>query len=163
MHFEVLSTKYANINHFRLFFWKFCYKISLFWAFFLEFFGLGNNLALKAPHYTRTTTLILCITFHFWVRMSFFWKCRGFCRDPLPCSGFILYLHFAGGKSSAGPLLYKPYSWTTTRESSMTSSERFGWKLTVPYQQRGDRVPMEKTLKYESDVLWNEGDKQLSR
>ena len=34
---------------------------------------------------------------------------RGFCRDPLPCSGFILYLHFAGGKSSARPLLYKPY------------------------------------------------------
>ena len=35
--------------------------------------------------------------------------CRGFCRDPLPCSGFILYLHFAGGKAGAGPLLYKPY------------------------------------------------------
>ena len=79
---SVLSTKYANINHFRLFFWNFCYTISLFWAFFLEFFGLGNNLALKAPHYTRTTTLILCITFHFWVRMSFFENAGGFAGTP---------------------------------------------------------------------------------
>ena len=33
---------------------------------------------------------------------------RGVLQGPLPCSGFNLYLHFAGGKSSAGPLLYKP-------------------------------------------------------
>ena len=38
-------------------------------------------------------------------KITTFFICRGFCRDPLPCSGFILYLHFAGGKSSAEPLL----------------------------------------------------------
>ena len=42
-------------------------------------------------------------------KITTFFICRGFCRDPLPCSGFILYLHFAGGKAGAGPLLYKPY------------------------------------------------------
>ena len=41
-------------------------------------------------------------------KITTFFICRGFCRDPLPCSGFILYLHFAGGKAGAGPLLYKP-------------------------------------------------------
>ena len=38
-------------------------------------------------------------------KITTFFICRGFCRDPLPCSGFILYLHFAGGKAGAG---YKP-------------------------------------------------------
>ena len=42
-------------------FWKLCYKISPFWAFFLEFFGLGNNLTLQDHHYTRAITLILGI------------------------------------------------------------------------------------------------------
>ena len=40
-------------------FWKLCYKISPFWAFFLEFFGLGNNLTLQDHYYTRAITLIL--------------------------------------------------------------------------------------------------------
>ena len=42
-------------------------------------------------------------------KITTFFICRGFCRDPLPCSGFILCLHFAGGKAGAGSLLYKPY------------------------------------------------------
>ena len=42
-------------------FWKLCYKISPFWAFFLEFFGLGNNLTLQDHYYTRAITLILGI------------------------------------------------------------------------------------------------------
>ena len=42
-------------------FWKFCYKISLFLAIFLEFFVLGNNHTLQDPLYTRSITLILCI------------------------------------------------------------------------------------------------------
>ena len=42
-------------------FWKLCYKISTFWAFFLEFFGLGNNLTLQDHYYTRAITLILGI------------------------------------------------------------------------------------------------------
>ena len=42
-------------------FWKLCYKISPFWAFFLEFFGLGNNLTLQDHYYTRTISLILGI------------------------------------------------------------------------------------------------------
>ena len=37
MHFEVLSTKYVNFNHFRQFFENFVLKISLFWQFFLSF------------------------------------------------------------------------------------------------------------------------------
>ena len=44
----------------------------------------------------------------FWVEYGHFWKRQGVLQGPLPCSGFILYLHFAGGKASAGPLLYKP-------------------------------------------------------
>ena len=108
MHFEVLSTKYANINHFRLFFWKFCYKISLFWAFFLEFFGLGNNLALKAPHYTRTTTLILCITFHFWVRMSFFENAGGFAGTPSLAVGLFYTCILQGARQVQGPCCTNP-------------------------------------------------------
>ena len=42
-------------------FWKLCYKISPFWAFFLEFFSLGNNLTLQDHYYTRAITLILGI------------------------------------------------------------------------------------------------------
>ena len=108
MHFEVLSTKYANINHFRLFFWKFCYKISLFWAFFLEFFGLGNNLALKAPHYTRTTTLILCITFHFWVRMRFFENAGGFAGTPSLAVGLFYTCILQGARQVQGPCCTNP-------------------------------------------------------
>ena len=113
MHFEVLSTKYANINHFRLFFWKFCYKISLFWAFFLEFFGLGNNLALKAPHYTRTTTLILCITFHFWVRMSFFENAGGFAGTPSLAVGLFYTCILQGARQVQGPCCTNPNSKST--------------------------------------------------
>ena len=61
MHFEVLSTKYVNFNHFRQFFENFVLKISLFLAIFLEFFVLGNNHTLQDPLYTRSITLILCI------------------------------------------------------------------------------------------------------
>ena len=35
--------------------------MSPFWAFFLEFFGLGNNLTLQDHYYTRAITLILGI------------------------------------------------------------------------------------------------------
>ena len=38
-------------------------------------------------------------------KITTFFICRGFCRDPLTCSGFIQYRHFAGGKSSTGSML----------------------------------------------------------
>ena len=37
MHFEVLSTKYVNFNHFRQFFENFVIKFLFFWQFFLSF------------------------------------------------------------------------------------------------------------------------------
>ena len=61
MHFEVLSTKYVTFNHLRWFFENFVTKFLFFLAFFLEFFGLGNNLNLQDHYYTRTITLILGI------------------------------------------------------------------------------------------------------
>ena len=42
-------------------FWKLWYKISTFWEFFLEFFGLENKLTLQDHYYTRAITLILGI------------------------------------------------------------------------------------------------------
>ena len=37
MHFEVLSTKFVNYNHFRQFFENFVIKFLFFWQFFLSF------------------------------------------------------------------------------------------------------------------------------
>ena len=51
--------KICEFQPFWMIFWKFCNKISLFLAIFLEFFGLRNNLTLQEPLYTRNITPIL--------------------------------------------------------------------------------------------------------
>ena len=79
-----------------------------FLAFFLDFFGLGNNLALKDPHYTRTTTLILCITFHFWVRMSFFENAGGFAGTPSLAVGLFYTCILQGARQVQGPCCTNP-------------------------------------------------------
>ena len=51
--------KICEFQPFWMIFWKFCNKISLFLAIFLEFFGLRNNLTLQEPLYTRNISPIL--------------------------------------------------------------------------------------------------------
>ena len=41
-------------------------------------------------------------------RNTTFIFCRGCCRKPLPCNGFILHLYFAGASQALGPCCTNP-------------------------------------------------------
>ena len=97
---------------FKNFFGKFSKKSLSFWLNFgkhKKSYFVQKRLQTLAHNVLECRTKVnSCFCTVKWAKIQQFIICRGFCRDPLPCSGFILYLHFAGGKSSAGPLLYKP-------------------------------------------------------
>ena len=96
----------------KFFFGKFSKKSLSFWLNFgkhKKSYFVQKRLQTLAHNVLECRTKVnSCFCTVKWAKKQQFIICRGFCRDPLPCSGFILYLHFAGGKSSAGPLLYKP-------------------------------------------------------
>ena len=83
MHFEVLSTKYANINHFRWFFWNFVTKFLFFGRFFLSFLVWETILPSK-PLITlellHLSYALLSISGSEWV----FLKMQGVLQGPPP-------------------------------------------------------------------------------